>query len=150
VSDGHRFAAVGSIRRCIPAFRDAGGDVARVPIGRFPVVGETDETARQAAWPAAERLTAGYRRGGYQLRRGILTEGEHDTERWLNEVAIVGSPETVAERIAATRSSVSGASSWSRAFSATSRKNMFSERSNSSPKRSGHDWNTAPAGFHKE
>jgi alkanesulfonate monooxygenase SsuD/methylene tetrahydromethanopterin reductase-like flavin-dependent oxidoreductase (luciferase family) len=116
--------SVGSIRRCITAFGGAGGDVARVPIGRFPVAGETDETARQAAWPAAERLTAGYRRGGDQLRRGILTEGEHDTERWLNEVAIVGSPETVSERVAAMRSSVSGASSWSRAFSATSRKNM--------------------------
>jgi len=93
--------SVPSSRHCIAAFRDAGGDVAQVPIGRFVVVGETDESARQAAWPAAERLTAGYRRGGDQLRRGILTEAEHDTERWLREVAIVGSPETVAERVAA-------------------------------------------------
>jgi alkanesulfonate monooxygenase SsuD/methylene tetrahydromethanopterin reductase-like flavin-dependent oxidoreductase (luciferase family) len=51
--------------------------------------------------PAAEKLTAGYRRGGDQLRRGILTEEEHDTERRLREVAIVGSPETLAERVAA-------------------------------------------------
>ncbi len=93
--------SVASIGRCIAAFRDAGGDVAAVPIGRFVVVGETDEAAHQAAWPAAGRLTAGYRRGGDQLRRGILTEGEHDTERWLREVAIVGSPDTVAARIAA-------------------------------------------------
>jgi alkanesulfonate monooxygenase SsuD/methylene tetrahydromethanopterin reductase-like flavin-dependent oxidoreductase (luciferase family) len=92
--------SVPSIRRCIAAFRDAGGDVATVPVGRFIVVGETDEAARQTARPAAERLTAGYRRGGDQLRRGILTEDEHDTERWLREVAIVGGPETVAERIA--------------------------------------------------
>jgi alkanesulfonate monooxygenase SsuD/methylene tetrahydromethanopterin reductase-like flavin-dependent oxidoreductase (luciferase family) len=90
-----------SIRRCIAAFRDGGGDVSQVPIGRFVVVGETDEAARQAAWPAAEKLTGGYRRGGDQLRRGILTEEEHDTERWLREVAIVGSPETVAARVAA-------------------------------------------------
>lgn len=93
--------SVGSIRRCIAAFKDAGGDMAHVPISRFIVVGETDEAAREAAWPAAEKLTAGYRRGGDQLRRGILTEEEHDTERWLREVAIVGSPETVAERVAA-------------------------------------------------
>ena len=93
--------SVPSIRRCIGAFRDAGGDVAAVPIGRFIVVADTDNAALQAARPAAERLTAGYRRGGDQLRRGILTEEEHDTERWLREVAIVGSPETVAERIAA-------------------------------------------------
>jgi alkanesulfonate monooxygenase SsuD/methylene tetrahydromethanopterin reductase-like flavin-dependent oxidoreductase (luciferase family) len=75
--------------------------MARVPISRFIVVSETDDAARQVAWPAAERLTAGYRRGGDQLRRGILTEEEHDPERWLREVAIVGSPETVAERVAA-------------------------------------------------
>ena len=93
--------SVPSIRRCIAAFRDAGGDVTRVPIGRFVVVGETDEAARQAAWPAAERLTSGYRRGGDQLRRGILADEEHETERWLREVAIVGGPETVAARVAA-------------------------------------------------
>jgi alkanesulfonate monooxygenase SsuD/methylene tetrahydromethanopterin reductase-like flavin-dependent oxidoreductase (luciferase family) len=92
--------SVGSIRRCIAAFKDGGGNMAQVPISRFIVVGETDEAARQAAWPAAEKLTAGYRRGGDQLRRGILTEDEHDTERWLREVAIVGSPDTVAERVA--------------------------------------------------
>jgi alkanesulfonate monooxygenase SsuD/methylene tetrahydromethanopterin reductase-like flavin-dependent oxidoreductase (luciferase family) len=95
--------SVDSIRRCIGAFRDAGGDVAQVPIGRFIVVGETDADARQAAWPAAEKLTAGYRRGGDQVRRGISTEDELETERWLREVAIVGSPDTVAERITALR-----------------------------------------------
>lgn len=93
--------SVGSIRRCIGAFKDAGGDVAQVPIGRFVVVGETDEAAYQAARPAAEKLTAGYRRGGDQVRRRISTEAELETERWLREVAIVGSPDTVAERIAA-------------------------------------------------
>jgi alkanesulfonate monooxygenase SsuD/methylene tetrahydromethanopterin reductase-like flavin-dependent oxidoreductase (luciferase family) len=33
-----------------------------------------------------------------------LTEEEHDPERWLREVAIVGSPETVAEQVAALHS----------------------------------------------
>ena len=93
--------SVDSIRRCIGAFKDAGGDVAQVPIGRFVLVGETDEAARQAAWPAAERLTAGYRRRGEQGRRRISTEADLETERWLREVAIVGSPDTVAERITA-------------------------------------------------
>jgi alkanesulfonate monooxygenase SsuD/methylene tetrahydromethanopterin reductase-like flavin-dependent oxidoreductase (luciferase family) len=93
--------SVDSIRRCIAAFKDAGGDMAQVPISRFIVVGETDDAARQAAWPAAERLTAGYRRGGDQVRRRIATDDELETERWLREVAIVGSPDTVAERIAA-------------------------------------------------
>ena len=93
--------SVDSIRRCIGAFKDTGGDMTKVPISRFIVVGESDEAARQAAWPAAERLTAGYRRGGDQVRRRIATEEELETDRWLREVAIVGSPDTVAERIAA-------------------------------------------------
>ena len=95
--------SVDSIRRCIAAYRDAGGDVSEVPIGRFVVVSETDEAAWQAAWPAAERLTAGYRRGGEQVRRQISTEDELKTERWLREVAIVGGPETVAQRVTALR-----------------------------------------------
>jgi alkanesulfonate monooxygenase SsuD/methylene tetrahydromethanopterin reductase-like flavin-dependent oxidoreductase (luciferase family) len=93
--------SVDSIRRCIGAFKDAGGDVANVPIGRFVVVGETDEEARRIALPAAEKLTAGYRRGGEQVRRRISTEDELETERWLREVAIVGGPDTVVERITA-------------------------------------------------
>ena len=93
--------SVDSIRRCIRAFTDAGGNVAEVPIGRFVVVGETDEAACRTARPAAEKLTAGYRRTGEQVRRRISTEDELETERWLREVAIVGSPHTVAERIAA-------------------------------------------------
>ena len=93
--------SVDSIRRCIGAFKDAGGDVAQVPIGRFVVVGETDEDACRVALPAAERLTLGYRRSGEQVRRRISTEAELDPERWLREVAIVGSPDTVAARIAA-------------------------------------------------
>jgi alkanesulfonate monooxygenase SsuD/methylene tetrahydromethanopterin reductase-like flavin-dependent oxidoreductase (luciferase family) len=92
--------SVDSIRRCLGAFKDAGGNVAHVPIGRFVVVGETDEAARRVALPAAEKLTSGYRRGGEQVRRRISTEDELETERWLREVAIVGNPDTVAERIA--------------------------------------------------
>jgi alkanesulfonate monooxygenase SsuD/methylene tetrahydromethanopterin reductase-like flavin-dependent oxidoreductase (luciferase family) len=93
--------SVDSIRRCIRAFKDAGGDVTNVPIGRFVVVGETDEAACRAARPAAEKLTAGYRRSGEQVRRQISSPDELETERWLREVAIVGSSNTVAERIAA-------------------------------------------------
>jgi alkanesulfonate monooxygenase SsuD/methylene tetrahydromethanopterin reductase-like flavin-dependent oxidoreductase (luciferase family) len=93
--------SVDSIRRCITAFKDAGGDMAQVPIGRFVVVGESDADAYRAALPAAEKLTAGYRRGGEQVRRRISTEEELEPECWLREVAIVGAPDTVAARIAA-------------------------------------------------
>ncbi len=93
--------SVDSIRHCVRAYTEAGGSMADVPIGRFVVVGETDAAAWQAAWPAAEKLTAGFRRSGEQVRRRISTEDELETERWLHEVAIVGSPDTVAGHIAA-------------------------------------------------
>jgi alkanesulfonate monooxygenase SsuD/methylene tetrahydromethanopterin reductase-like flavin-dependent oxidoreductase (luciferase family) len=38
-----------------------------------------------------------------QYRIGIWLKIEHEPERWSREVAIVGGPETVAERIAALR-----------------------------------------------
>jgi alkanesulfonate monooxygenase SsuD/methylene tetrahydromethanopterin reductase-like flavin-dependent oxidoreductase (luciferase family) len=95
--------SIDSIRRCVRAYTEAGGHVEDVPIGRFIVVGETDAAAWHAARPAAEQLTAGYRRGGEQVRRRIATEDELATERWLREVAIVGSPDTVAGRIAVLR-----------------------------------------------
>jgi alkanesulfonate monooxygenase SsuD/methylene tetrahydromethanopterin reductase-like flavin-dependent oxidoreductase (luciferase family) len=95
--------SVDSIRRCVRAYTEAGGSMAHVPIGRFIVVGETDAAAWHAAWPAAEKLTAGYRRSGEQVRRRISTEAELEPERWLREVAIVGSPDTVAGRIAGLR-----------------------------------------------
>lgn len=92
--------SVPSIRRCIGAFKNAGGDVAQVPIGRFVVVDESDAAAWRAALPAAQKLTAGYRRSGEQVKRRISTEEELEPERWLREVAIVGCPDTVAARIA--------------------------------------------------
>lgn len=93
--------SVDSLQRCIRAFEDGGGDAAKVPVGRFVVVDETDEAAFHTARSAGEKLTAGYRRTGEQVRRNISTEAELEAERWLREVAIVGSPQTVAERIAA-------------------------------------------------
>jgi alkanesulfonate monooxygenase SsuD/methylene tetrahydromethanopterin reductase-like flavin-dependent oxidoreductase (luciferase family) len=93
--------SVESIRRCIASFRDAGGDVSKVPIGRFVVVGDSDAAAWRAALPAGEKLTAGYRRGGEQVKRRISTDEELEPERWLREVAIVGSPDTVTARISA-------------------------------------------------
>jgi len=74
-----------------------------VPIGRFVVVGESDAAAYTAALPAAEKLTAGYRRSDEQVKRRISTEEELETERWLREVAIIGSPETAPHGIAELR-----------------------------------------------
>ena len=51
------------------------------------------------ALPAAEKLTAGYRRGGEQVKRRISTEDELEPERWLREVAIVGGPDSGADRV---------------------------------------------------
>lgn len=48
-----RQQSVDSLRRCMRAFKNAGGGAAKVPVGRFVVVGETDEAAREVARPAA-------------------------------------------------------------------------------------------------
>jgi hypothetical protein len=81
------------------------------------VGGETDEAPRQTAWPAADRLTVGYRRGGDQLRRGILT-GEEPTpnagcRKWRLPAVLRPWP---SDSSRPAPNSASAASSWSQAF----------------------------------
>ena len=122
--------SVPNIRRCIAAFRDAGGDV-----GRCRSVASswsaTPIKRAQAARPAAERLTTGYRRGGDQLRRGILTEEEHDTERWLAKWRLSAVQRQLPSGSSlSTPNSVSAGCNWSPGSSAISRRSMSSGRSN--------------------
>ncbi len=97
----HGIQSPASMERCLGSFAAHGGDISSVPVGRFCYVGETDAQARRDAWDVAvrqaERLhTIGIWRRG----RGITTEADLDPERFYNETAIIGGPETVARRIA--------------------------------------------------
>jgi alkanesulfonate monooxygenase SsuD/methylene tetrahydromethanopterin reductase-like flavin-dependent oxidoreductase (luciferase family) len=100
----HGIQSPASIRRCLGTYADAGGDVSRVPVGRFCYVGESDAAARADAWPAVVQQAERLRQIGLS-RRGdlIITEADLEPERFYHETAIVGGPETVAARIAQLR-----------------------------------------------
>jgi alkanesulfonate monooxygenase SsuD/methylene tetrahydromethanopterin reductase-like flavin-dependent oxidoreductase (luciferase family) len=96
----HGIQSPASLRRCLGTFAAAGGDVSRVPVGRFCYVGESDAQARAEAWPVAlaqaQRL---YQIGLWKRGDLITTEDDLEPERFYRETAIIGGPETVAGRI---------------------------------------------------
>ncbi len=95
-----------SLGRCLRAFADAGGDVATAPVGRIIYASETDASARREVWPALLQLTAHFRRGGFQLARNLATSEQLEPDRWFDEMAIIGSPETCARKIAELRDTI--------------------------------------------
>lgn len=100
----HGIQSPASLRRCLDTYAAAGGDVSRVPVGRFCYVGESDASARAEAWPV---VTAQARRlhdiGLWRRGDLVTTEADLEPERFYHETAIVGGPETVAARIAQLR-----------------------------------------------
>jgi len=86
-------------RRMMRAFKDAGGDVTRVPFGRFVYVSETDASAHQELWPTVVKLAGRLKGFGLFNRKGIVTEADLDPEVFYREMVIAGSPETCAQRI---------------------------------------------------
>lgn len=100
----HGIQSPGSLDRCLTSYARYGGDLSRVPVGRFCYVGESDAQARTDAWPIALRQAELLRRIGI-WRRGehVNTEADLEPERFYHETAIIGGPDTVAERIAQLR-----------------------------------------------
>lgn len=99
----HGIQSVDNLRRCLGVFGDAGGDVAGVPVGRFVYVGEDDERARIEAMPIVEQLTSRLR--GFRTERFALIHDEDDLDpvRFYDTLAVIGGPETVAQRLAELR-----------------------------------------------
>lgn len=100
----HGIQSPASLQRTLAVYADNGGDVTRVPVGRFCYVGETDEQAWAEAGHIVDAQSETLRSFGI-WRRGelITTLDDLDTQRFRHETAIVGSPETVATRLAALR-----------------------------------------------
>lgn len=100
----HGIQSPASLHRCLTSYAGHGGDVSRVPVGRFCYVGESDAQARKDAWPIAVRQAERLHSIGI-WRRGdqVMTEADLDPERFYHETAIIGGPDTVAERIAQLR-----------------------------------------------
>lgn len=100
----HGIQSPTSLHRCLTSYAAHGGDVSRVPVGRFCYVGESDAQARKDIWPIAVRQAERLKGVGI-WRRGdqVMTEADLEPERFYHETAIIGGPDTVAERIARLR-----------------------------------------------
>ncbi len=97
----HGIQAPASLDRCLTTYAEHGGDLTTVPVGRFCYVGESDQQARHEVWPTVLAQTQRLRDIGI-WRRGtvIISEKDLEPERFYHETAIIGGPQTVAERIA--------------------------------------------------
>jgi alkanesulfonate monooxygenase SsuD/methylene tetrahydromethanopterin reductase-like flavin-dependent oxidoreductase (luciferase family) len=95
----HGITNMANQRRMMRAFKEAGGDVGRVPFGRFVYVSETDASAREELWPTVLKLTGRLKGFGLFNRRGIITEQDLDPEVFYREMVIAGSPESCARQI---------------------------------------------------
>jgi len=95
----HGITSMENQRRLVGAYRDAGGDVRRIPFGRFVYVSETDESARRELWPTVLKLTERLKGFGLFSRRGVLGESDLDPETFCREMVIAGSPESCARRV---------------------------------------------------
>jgi alkanesulfonate monooxygenase SsuD/methylene tetrahydromethanopterin reductase-like flavin-dependent oxidoreductase (luciferase family) len=97
----HGIQSPASLHRCLTSYAAHGGDVSRVPVGRFCYVAESDAQARKDVWDIAVRQTE--RLHGIGIwRRGdqVMNEADLEPERFYHETAIIGGPDTVAKRIA--------------------------------------------------
>lgn len=95
----HGIVSLANQRRVIKPYVEAGGDMSKVPFGRFVYVGESDASAREELWPTILKLTARLR--GFRLfsNRGVMEERDLDPEVFYNEMVIAGGPETCARKI---------------------------------------------------
>lgn len=96
----HGISSMTSLRPVMEAYRDAGGDLSTLPLGRFIYVSDTDESARREIWPVVLDLTKRLRDNGLYRRPNIITLDELDPEVFLEKMVIWGSPETCAAKIA--------------------------------------------------
>jgi alkanesulfonate monooxygenase SsuD/methylene tetrahydromethanopterin reductase-like flavin-dependent oxidoreductase (luciferase family) len=95
----HGITSMENQRRLIHAYAAAGGDVRRVPFGRFVYVSETDESARTELWPTVLKLTERLKHFGLFNRKGVLAQRDLDPEVFYREMVIAGSPESCTRQI---------------------------------------------------
>ncbi|MCM3883281.1 LLM class flavin-dependent oxidoreductase [Frankia sp. R82] len=96
-----------SIAACVALYTAHGGQAADVRVERFCLVAETDEAARERATPIVVRLTRRLAAlGGEEHGHQIVGESDFDPARFQEDTAVVGSPSTVARRLAVLRDSL--------------------------------------------
>ncbi len=93
-----------SLRRRLDLFAAHGGSVTEVPVERFCFVADSDALARRQALPLIKVLVARQRRlGTIDRHLGVTSDDDLDPERFYQESAIIGGPDSVAARVAALR-----------------------------------------------
>ncbi|MGC4085580.1 MAG: LLM class flavin-dependent oxidoreductase [Vicinamibacterales bacterium] len=95
----HGITNLGHVRRLASAFREAGGDMTPVPVGRFVYVAESDAAAREELWPTVLKLTRRLSGLGVAARANVIEPRDLDPEVFFNEMVIAGSPSTCADRL---------------------------------------------------
>ncbi|WP_120188528.1 LLM class flavin-dependent oxidoreductase [Ammoniphilus oxalaticus] len=99
----HGIQSIDSLRRCLHIYKQSGGAVDSVPVGRFVYVGENDEQAREEIWPTLLDISAVFKRIRTERFAQINSEQDIEPEGLLRQLAIIGGPETRAMKIAQLR-----------------------------------------------
>jgi alkanesulfonate monooxygenase SsuD/methylene tetrahydromethanopterin reductase-like flavin-dependent oxidoreductase (luciferase family) len=94
----HGIQSKANVKKLLQSFEKGGGDLTKVPVGRFVYVGKDDTSAREVAWPASCELAAFLRKSGMH-KKGILTEEDLDPERFYHEMVIAGGPDTCLDQL---------------------------------------------------
>lgn len=96
----HGIQSKSRLKAIMRAFENGGGDVSKVPVGRFMYVGKSDSSAREVAWPAACQMAELLRKMGMH-KKGVIEERDLDPERFYNEMVIAGGPDSCIKQLRA-------------------------------------------------
>lgn len=80
-------------------FAAAGGDISRVPFGRFVYVSESDSAAKQELWPTILKITNRLKSLTSGRAPRFIREADLEPETFYREMVIAGGPESCARRI---------------------------------------------------
>jgi len=94
----HGITSLSNVLDAIKIYKDAGGNIKNVPIGRFVYVGESDAKAKEELWPTILQLTDRLKNVGL-VKGGRIKEEELEPENFYNKMVIAGSPKTCIEKI---------------------------------------------------
>jgi len=94
----HGITSLSNVLDAVSIYKDAGGSIDNVPIGRFIYVSQSDEDAKKELWPTILKLTSRLKQVGL-VKGGKIREEELEPENFYNKMVIAGSPQTCADRI---------------------------------------------------
>ncbi len=94
----HGITSMSNIVSALNIYKDAGGNMDNVPIGRFVYVSDSDENAKKELMDTIVKLTNRLKTVGL-VKGGKIREDELEPDNFYNKMVIVGSPQTCIEKI---------------------------------------------------